>query len=101
MSGPAGRGARPALQVVHLATCSPGYHGALPALDTPFACDFEQDSCGWRDISTSGYSWLRGRAGAERESPGPHSDHTLGTDLGETWVRLRATPNPLSFLPIS
>ncbi|XP_073077398.1 apical endosomal glycoprotein isoform X4 [Manis javanica] len=59
-----------------------GYHGALPAPDTPFACDFEQDSCGWRDISTSGYSWLRGRAGAERESPGPHSDHTLGTDLG-------------------
>ncbi|XP_011812668.1 PREDICTED: apical endosomal glycoprotein [Colobus angolensis palliatus] len=59
-----------------------GYRGASPALDTPFTCDFEQDSCGWRDISTSGYSWLRDRAGAALEGPGPHSDHTLGTDLG-------------------
>ncbi|XP_072878337.1 apical endosomal glycoprotein [Chlorocebus sabaeus] len=59
-----------------------GYRGASPALGTPFTCDFEQDSCGWQDISTSGYSWLRDRAGAALEGPGPHSDHTLGTDLG-------------------
>ncbi|TEA29713.1 hypothetical protein DBR06_SOUSAS510315, partial [Sousa chinensis] len=59
-----------------------GYHGASPTLGAPFACDFEQDSCGWRDISTSGYSWLRDRAGATPEGPGPRSDHTLGTDLG-------------------
>ncbi|KAB1279648.1 Apical endosomal glycoprotein [Camelus dromedarius] len=59
-----------------------GYYGALPTLDAPFACNFEQDSCGWRDISTSGYSWLRDRAGAALEGPGPLADHTLGTDLG-------------------
>ncbi|KAF3820900.1 hypothetical protein GH733_011053 [Mirounga leonina] len=59
-----------------------GYHGASPALGAPFACDFEQDSCGWQDISTSGYSWLRDRAGAALEALGPRSDHTLGTDLG-------------------
>uniref|UniRef100_A0A8C6C3I3 MAM domain containing 4 n=1 Tax=Monodon monoceros TaxID=40151 RepID=A0A8C6C3I3_MONMO len=59
-----------------------GYHGASPTLGAPFACDFEQDSCGWRDMSTSGYSWLRERAGAAPEGPGPRSDHTLGTDLG-------------------
>ncbi|XP_038404646.1 apical endosomal glycoprotein [Canis lupus familiaris] len=59
-----------------------GYHAASPALGVPFACDFEQDSCGWRDISTSGYSWLRDRAGATLEALGPRSDHTLGTDLG-------------------
>ncbi|XP_062938627.1 apical endosomal glycoprotein [Cynocephalus volans] len=59
-----------------------GYHGASPVLGTPFTCDFEEDPCGWRDISTSGYSWLRDRAGATLEGPGPHSDHTLGTDLG-------------------
>ncbi|XP_055206168.2 apical endosomal glycoprotein isoform X14 [Gorilla gorilla gorilla] len=59
-----------------------GYHGASPTLGAPFTCDFEQDPCGWRDISTSGYSWLRDRAGAALEGPGPHSDHTLGTDLG-------------------
>ncbi|XP_048669262.1 apical endosomal glycoprotein [Marmota marmota marmota] len=59
-----------------------GHHGALPIPDTPFTCGFEQDTCGWQDISTSGYSWLRDRAGAMLEGPGPHSDHTLGTDLG-------------------
>lgn len=59
-----------------------GYHGAPPAPGTPFSCDFEQDFCGWRDISTSGYSWLRERAGAAPGGPGPRSDHTLGTDLG-------------------
>ncbi|XP_032117660.1 apical endosomal glycoprotein isoform X6 [Sapajus apella] len=59
-----------------------GYHGASPAPGTPFTCDFERDPCGWRDISTSGYSWLRDRAGAALEGPGPRSDHTLGTDLG-------------------
>nr|XP_039317153.1 apical endosomal glycoprotein [Saimiri boliviensis boliviensis] len=59
-----------------------GHHGASPALGTPFTCDFERDPCGWRDISTSGYSWLRDRAGAVLEGPGPRADHTLGTDLG-------------------
>ncbi|XP_014637472.1 PREDICTED: LOW QUALITY PROTEIN: apical endosomal glycoprotein [Ceratotherium simum simum] len=59
-----------------------GYHRASPTQGTPFVCDFEQDSCGWRDISTSGYSWLRDRAGAALEGPGPRVDHTLGTDLG-------------------
>ncbi|XP_022357108.1 LOW QUALITY PROTEIN: apical endosomal glycoprotein [Enhydra lutris kenyoni] len=59
-----------------------GYHGASPALDAPFACNFERDPCGWQDISTSGYSWLRDRAGASLEVLGPRSDHTLGTDLG-------------------
>ncbi|XP_045325171.1 apical endosomal glycoprotein isoform X4 [Leopardus geoffroyi] len=60
----------------------PGYHGVSPTPGAPFACDFERDSCGWRDISTSGYRWLRDRAGATLEPLGPRSDHTLGTDLG-------------------
>ncbi|CAI9175151.1 unnamed protein product [Rangifer tarandus platyrhynchus] len=59
-----------------------GYHGVSPSPGAPFTCDFEQDSCGWRDISTAGYRWLRDRAGASPEGPGPRTDHTLGTDLG-------------------
>ncbi|XP_008840205.1 apical endosomal glycoprotein [Nannospalax galili] len=59
-----------------------GFHSALPTLGTPFTCNFEQDPCGWQDISTSGYSWLRDRAGAVFDGPGPHSDHTHGSDLG-------------------
>ncbi|XP_055988659.1 apical endosomal glycoprotein [Sorex fumeus] len=57
-----------------------GHHGA--ASGTSFSCDFEQDACGWQDISTSGYSWLRDRSGATLSGPGPHADHTRGTDLG-------------------
>ncbi|XP_051040804.1 apical endosomal glycoprotein [Phodopus roborovskii] len=59
-----------------------GFHGTSAAPSIPFTCSFEQDSCGWQDISTSGYSWLRDRAGAVLDSPGPRSDHTHGTDLG-------------------
>nr|XP_055206160.1 apical endosomal glycoprotein isoform X5 [Gorilla gorilla gorilla] len=76
-----------------------GYHGASPTLGAPFTCDFEQDPCGWRDISTSGYSWLRDRAGAALEGPGPHSDHTLGTDLGEARASLCAPVPTPSMLP--
>ncbi|EDL93565.1 MAM domain containing 4 [Rattus norvegicus] len=59
-----------------------GFHGASTTPNTPFTCNFEQDPCGWQDISTSGYRWLRDRAGAGLDSSGPHSDHTRGTDLG-------------------
>ncbi|XP_077005114.1 apical endosomal glycoprotein [Tamandua tetradactyla] len=59
-----------------------GYRGSFPVLGAPFTCNFEEDLCGWRDVSTSGYSWLRDRAGAAREGPWRPSDHTLGTDLG-------------------
>ncbi|XP_040601178.1 apical endosomal glycoprotein isoform X7 [Mesocricetus auratus] len=59
-----------------------GFHGASTTPSTPFSCSFEQDPCGWQDISTSGYSWLRDRAGAALDGPGPRSDHTHGTDLG-------------------
>ncbi|XP_006863859.1 PREDICTED: apical endosomal glycoprotein [Chrysochloris asiatica] len=60
-----------------------GFHEAAAALGAPFVCDFERDSCGWQDISTSGYGWLRDRAGAALQGAGgARSDHTLGTDLG-------------------
>ncbi|XP_010607142.1 apical endosomal glycoprotein isoform X2 [Fukomys damarensis] len=59
-----------------------GYNVASPSLGTPFTCDFEQDPCGWQDISTSGYNWVRDRAGAQPEGPVAHTDHTRGTDLG-------------------
>ncbi|KAF4016877.1 hypothetical protein G4228_008070 [Cervus hanglu yarkandensis] len=68
-----------------------GYHGVSPSPGTPFTCDFEQDSCGWRDISTAGYRWLRDRAGASPEGPGPRADHTLGTDLDVAELRLELT----------
>ncbi|XP_052581213.1 apical endosomal glycoprotein isoform X1 [Peromyscus californicus insignis] len=70
-----------------------GFHGAstTPSMSIPFTCNFEQDPCGWQDISTSGYSWLRDRAGAVLDNPGPRSDHTHGTDLG--WYMAVGTHN--------
>ncbi|XP_023556002.1 apical endosomal glycoprotein [Octodon degus] len=59
-----------------------GYSRASPGLGTPVTCDFEQDNCGWQDISTSGYRWVRDRARAQPEGPVAHTDHTQGTDLG-------------------
>ncbi|XP_072486932.1 apical endosomal glycoprotein, partial [Notamacropus eugenii] len=61
---------------------SQGYHQESPSLHAPFTCDFEQDTCGWQDISTSGYRWLRDQAGSIFGNPELHSDHTFGTDLG-------------------
>uniref|UniRef100_G3VX36 MAM domain containing 4 n=1 Tax=Sarcophilus harrisii TaxID=9305 RepID=G3VX36_SARHA len=59
-----------------------GYHQEYSSLHSPFACDFEEDTCGWQDISTSGYRWLRDQAGSTFGSPELRSDHTFGTDLG-------------------
>ncbi|NXK54334.1 AEGP protein, partial [Chauna torquata] len=59
-----------------------GYLGVSAALGTPFACDFEEGDCGWRDVSTSAYRWVRGRASLDTWGTGPHSDHTVGTDQG-------------------
>ncbi|XP_074145211.1 apical endosomal glycoprotein [Sminthopsis crassicaudata] len=59
-----------------------GYHQEYSNLNAPFACDFEKDTCGWQDISTSGYRWLRDQAGSTFGSPELRSDHTFGTDLG-------------------
>ncbi|XP_074048708.1 apical endosomal glycoprotein [Macrotis lagotis] len=59
-----------------------GYHRESSSLRAPFTCDFEKDTCGWQDISTSGYSWLRDHAGSTFGSPEFNSDHTFGTDLG-------------------
>ncbi|KAG5210942.1 hypothetical protein JEQ12_013371 [Ovis aries] len=68
-----------------------GYHGVSPSPGAPFTCDFERDSCGWQDISTAGYRWLRDRAGASPQGPQLRSDHTLGTDLDVAELRLELT----------
>uniref|UniRef100_A0A8C5JT67 MAM domain containing 4 n=1 Tax=Junco hyemalis TaxID=40217 RepID=A0A8C5JT67_JUNHY len=52
-------------------------------LGTPFTCDFEDSDCGWQDVGTSTYGWVRGRASLAKWDMGPHSDHTVGTDLGK------------------
>ena len=52
-------------------------------LGTPFTCDFEEGDCGWQDVSTSAYRWVRGWASLATWGTGPHSDHTVGTDLGK------------------
>ncbi|NXS63030.1 AEGP protein, partial [Brachypteracias leptosomus] len=80
--------------VCHCSDCSDenlcGYLQGSAVLGTPFTCDFEEGDCGWRDVSTSTYRWVRSHANLATWGTGPHSDHTLGTDLG--WFMLTVSP---------
>ncbi|XP_049688273.1 apical endosomal glycoprotein [Accipiter gentilis] len=67
-----------------------GYLRGSAVLGTPFTCDFEEGNCGWQDVSTSAYRWVRGRASLATWGTGPHSDHTVGTDLG--WFMVTVYP---------
>ncbi|NXS32508.1 AEGP protein, partial [Pomatostomus ruficeps] len=67
-----------------------GYLRGSAVLGTPFTCDFEDGDCGWQDVSTSTYRWVRGRANLAMWGMGPHSDHTVGTDLG--WFLVTMSP---------
>ncbi|XP_061867755.1 apical endosomal glycoprotein [Colius striatus] len=78
----------------HCSDCSDenqcGYLRASSVLGTPFSCDFEEGDCGWQDVSTSAFRWVRGWASLASWGTGPHSDHTMGTDLG--WFMLTVSP---------
>ncbi|NWT97577.1 AEGP protein, partial [Urocynchramus pylzowi] len=67
-----------------------GYLWDSAVLGTPFTCDFEDSDCGWHDVGTSTYRWVRGRASLAMWGTGPHSDHTVGTDLG--WFLVTVSP---------
>ncbi|OXB66521.1 hypothetical protein ASZ78_011636 [Callipepla squamata] len=67
-----------------------GYLGVSATLGSPFTCDFEEGDCGWRDVSTSTYRWVRSRATLDSWGTGPHSDHTVGTDRG--WFMVTVSP---------
>ncbi|NXB12753.1 AEGP protein, partial [Cnemophilus loriae] len=67
-----------------------GYLRGSAVLGTPFTCDFEDSDCGWQDVGTSTYGWVRGRASLAMWGVGPHSDHTVGTDLG--WFLVTMSP---------
>ncbi|XP_067164971.1 apical endosomal glycoprotein [Apteryx mantelli] len=67
-----------------------GFLGVSLVLGTPFTCDFEEGNCGWQDVSTSAYRWVLARASLAAWGTGPHSDHTVGTDLG--WFLAAADP---------
>uniref|UniRef100_A0A8C3C8S2 MAM domain containing 4 n=1 Tax=Cairina moschata TaxID=8855 RepID=A0A8C3C8S2_CAIMO len=68
-----------------------GYLGVSAVLGTPFTCDFEEGDCGWQDVSTTAYRWVRGRASLDKWGTGLHSDHTVGTDRGK-WELLCGHP---------
>ncbi|NWU44702.1 AEGP protein, partial [Hylia prasina] len=67
-----------------------GYLWRSAVLGTPFICDFEDSDCGWQDVGTTTYGWVRGRASLAMSGVGPHSDHTTGTDVG--WFMVTMSP---------
>ncbi|KAG7243753.1 hypothetical protein CRUP_011726, partial [Coryphaenoides rupestris] len=40
------------------------------------------DQCGWQDVSTGQFQWVRGSNATPSDNTGPSVDHTLGTPLG-------------------
>lgn len=60
----------------------------LPNADEPVVsgvfvgCQFEMDSCEWKDVSVGQFSWQRGQNGTTLDNTGPSVDHTTGTELG-------------------
>lgn len=50
-------------------------------ISTFVGCTFENDTCGWEDVSVGQGQWERGRNATG--NTGPSLDHTLGTALGE------------------
>ncbi|KAM5145693.1 apical endosomal glycoprotein [Mantella aurantiaca] len=59
-----------------------GYHRDSQVWGIPFSCDFEYDRCGWNDISTSSYQWVRDRRSSSMWGSRHHGDHTLGQKWG-------------------
>lgn len=56
--------------------------GDVPIHDfTP--CQFEENTCGWQDVSVGQFKWDRDRNGTTTENTGPSVDHTTGTEMGE------------------
>lgn len=47
-------------------------------------CNFEMDSCEWKDVSVGQFSWQRDRNGTASANTGPSVDHTTGTVLGKS-----------------
>ncbi|XP_037401783.1 MAM and LDL-receptor class A domain-containing protein 1 isoform X2 [Pygocentrus nattereri] len=45
-------------------------------------CQFETDSCAWKDVSVGQFAWQRDRNGTTTANTGPSVDHTTGTELG-------------------
>lgn len=46
-------------------------------------CDFETDTCEWKDISVGQFVWERDQNGTTTANTGPSVDHTTGTELGK------------------
>lgn len=47
-------------------------------------CQFEMDTCEWKDVSVGQFSWQRGSNGTASDNTGPSVDHTTGTELGKS-----------------
>lgn len=45
-------------------------------------CDFEQDWCGWNNMSANGLQWLRHNGSTPTNGTGPDVDHTYNNNTG-------------------
>lgn len=45
-------------------------------------CNFEKNTCSWKNLKTDDFDWLRHRGRSASSSTGPTADHTLGNSKG-------------------
>ncbi|KAL5006374.1 hypothetical protein ScPMuIL_015180 [Solemya velum] len=43
-----------------------------------FSCNFDDGPCGWNNVTTDDFDWLRGIGATETRGTGPSEDHTTG-----------------------
>eukprot|EP00795_Rhopilema_esculentum_P012712 gene12712-3431_t len=53
-----------------------------PTQATPWGCNFEQDTCNWRQTTDDSFDWRRYRGRTSSTGTGPNYDHTLGNWYG-------------------
>lgn len=53
--------------------------GPCPPLQ---ACDFETDTCSWKNVLGDNFNWTRDSGGTPSLGTGPSTDHTTGTRNG-------------------
>ena len=49
---------------------------------SPRQCDFEGNTCGWKNVRGDQFDWTRDSGGTPSVKTGPSTDHTTGTRNG-------------------
>ena len=55
-------------------------------------CDFEKNFCGFTQVQSDKFDWVRNQGKTPTSGTGPLVDHTLGSSLGKRQILNQLTP---------